>query len=135
MSTCRFELGPVDLDAAQRGQLWQEAVRRVAGSREASVRKVRDGALIRLTVDVRPCGSDCQYHRSISAMLANNTMSLRWFAGSHITRRIGEGNGQLARGHACRHSLFLSRQCHCSPTCTCGMAVKACSQAKKSLEA
>ena len=51
----------MDLDAAQRGQLWQEAVKRVAGSREAGVKKVRDGALIRLTVNVRIPSGGCQY--------------------------------------------------------------------------
>ena len=48
----RFELKPVDLGAEQRSGLWQEAVKRVAGSQEAATKRVRDSALIRLTVDV-----------------------------------------------------------------------------------
>ena len=48
----RFELKPIELTVAQRKDLWQEAVKRVAGSQEAAVKSARDAALIRLTVDV-----------------------------------------------------------------------------------
>jgi len=48
----RFELKPVELGAEQRSGLWQEAVKRVAGSQEAASKRVRDAAVIRLTVDV-----------------------------------------------------------------------------------